>query len=138
LFTWWSSCRICKPAKLLFFFIQSWLVHLYQSILLWSNLEVLSMYALCLIVWYLVYTRLSKTKKTENLIFKVQKTPSPMPIIMDMMTDAHTGAIEVTKSSEREDVWRQSRWRWLSCLTERWDGAGWGALGGSHAGVTWQ
>jgi hypothetical protein len=47
--------------------------------------------------------KIIKSNKIENPIFKVRKTPSPMPIKMDMMTDAHTGTIEVTKSSERED-----------------------------------
>jgi hypothetical protein len=56
-------------------------------------------------------------QKTENLIFKVRKTPSPTPIIMDMITDACTGATEVTRSSEREDVQQQrSHQRRLSRL----------------------
>jgi hypothetical protein len=44
-------------------------------------------------------TRNKKQEKNENFIFifKVQKTPSPTRIIMDMMTDARTGATKVTK-----------------------------------------
>jgi hypothetical protein len=41
-------------------------------------------------------------KQNKNLTFKVQKTPSPMLIIMDMMTDTRTGTTEVTKIVKEE------------------------------------
>jgi hypothetical protein len=51
--------------------------------------------------------------KTENLILKVQETPSPKIIEIDMMTDGRIGATEVTKDSRRE---RRSKTNAVSLL----------------------
>jgi hypothetical protein len=45
---------------------------------------------------------MQNNKNTEHLIFKVQETSSPRTIMMDIMTDVHTGSTGITKEKGGE------------------------------------